>query len=94
MQKIKLSGNYYQIGQQFGQQAGKKMKTMSKMMYFLMSLYKCPGAKPFKPNMWYLPVVLLKSKKILLNGTNGLQTAAQFFISQTQNTTLDTTLGV
>lgn len=63
MQKIKLSGNYFQIGQQFGQQAGKKIKTMSKMTYFLMSLYKCPGAKPFKPNLWYLPLVLLRSKK-------------------------------
>ena len=79
MQKIKLSGNYYQIGQQFGQQAGKKMKTMSKMMYFLMSLYKCPGVKPFKPNMWYLPVVLLKSKKNIAKWDKWAADSGPFF---------------
>lgn len=63
MQEIKLSGSYYQMGHQYGQQTRKKIRLMSKMVYIFMSLYKVPGAKPFKPNYWYLPLILFNYKK-------------------------------
>lgn len=62
MQHIKLNGSYFQMGKQFGLHARRKIKLMSEMTYYLMSLYNSPGAKPFKPNYWYLPSVVANGR--------------------------------
>ena len=63
MKKLTLKGSFFEMGQQYGQQCKKEIKSFVKMSYIIASLSKKPGSQPFNPNMWRFVPTLLTYKK-------------------------------
>jgi len=63
MKTIRLQGSFYEMGQQYGKECKKEIKSFAKMSYIMASLGKKPGSQPFNPNMWRFIPTLLTYKK-------------------------------
>lgn len=63
MKNINLQGSFFEMGQQYGKECKKEIKSFAKMSYILASLGKKPGSQPFNPNMWRFIPTLLTYKK-------------------------------
>lgn len=59
LDSITLRGTFEQMGEQYGRRAAKKIRSFAKMSRVMASLAHKPGSKPFDPNLWHLPSVLL-----------------------------------
>jgi hypothetical protein len=59
LDSITLRGTYEEMGEQYGRQAAKKIRSFAGMSRVMASLAHKPGSRPFDPNLWYLPSVLL-----------------------------------
>jgi predicted choloylglycine hydrolase len=63
MKKITIQGSFYEMGQQYGKQCKKEIRSFTKMSYIMASLSKKPGSQPFNPNMWRFVPTLFTYKK-------------------------------
>lgn len=63
MKEIELQGSFYEMGQQYGRQCRKEIKSFVKMSYIGATLSKKPGSQPFNPNIWQIIPSLLTYKK-------------------------------
>jgi|GEM_PF-2764904 len=63
MREINLSGSFYEMGVQYGNECKKEIKSFSKGAYIMASLAKKPGAQPFNPNLWYIIPTFFTYKK-------------------------------
>jgi len=63
MKKLTLKGSFYEMGQQYGIQCKKDIKSFAKMSYIGASLSKKPGSQPFNPNVWQIVPTLLTYKR-------------------------------
>lgn len=54
MKELSLTGNYYEMGKQYGQGCRKEIKLFVKTVYFMVSISKKPGSTAFSPNMRYM----------------------------------------
>jgi hypothetical protein len=63
MKHLTLQGSFFEMGEQYGKQCKKEIKSFVKMSYIMASLSKKPGSQPFNPNMWRLIPTLLTYKK-------------------------------
>ena len=63
MKHLTLQGSFYDMGQQYGKECKKEIKSFAKMSYIMASLGKKPGSQPFNPNMWRFIPTLLTYKK-------------------------------
>ena len=59
LQSITLQGTFEQMGEQYGRQCAKKILSFDKMSRMMASIAYRAGSKPFDPNLWHLPAVLL-----------------------------------
>jgi isopenicillin-N N-acyltransferase-like protein len=63
MKHLTLKGSFFEMGQQYGKESQKEIKTFSRMAYLMASLSKKPGSQPFNPNMRYLLPAYFSYKK-------------------------------
>ena len=63
MKNITLNGSFFDMGERYGKECKKEIKSFAKMSYIMASLSKKPGSQPFNPNMWRFIPTLLTYKK-------------------------------
>ena len=60
MKQLVLTGNFTEIGRQYGRECRASIKTFTKAVQVMRALAERPGANLFNPNYRNLPLVLPK----------------------------------